>query len=176
MSDNESANEQTEAAGAAEANQPQFGMQRIYVKDLSFESPRSPLAFQEKWAPQVKLDANTNATKVKDNLYEVVLTLTITVKNNDETAYLVEVQQAGVFAIAGMEGAALEHAIGAFCPNILFPYAREAIDSLVVRGNFPPMHLAPINFEAVFAEAKKRQAEQAQSSQEGGSEQPETTH
>jgi len=174
MSDNESATQQAEAQGATEGKQPQFGMQRIYVKDLSFESPRSLSAFQEKWAPQVKLDANTNATKVKDNLYEVVLTLTITVKNNDETAFLVEVQQAGVFAIAGIEGAALEHTIGAFCPNILFPYARETVDSLVVRGNFPPLHLAPINFEAVFAEAKKRQAEQQPQGEQ--SESTETTH
>lgn len=156
MAENETTNEQA----AAQAGQPQFVMQRIYVKDLSFESPRSPVAFQEKWAPQVKLDANTSASKIKDDIYEAVLTLTVTVKNNDETAYLVEVQQAGIFGIKGVEGAALERAIGAFCPNILFPYAREAVDSLVVRGNFPPMHLAPINFEAVFAEAKKRQAEQ----------------
>ena len=159
MAENESTNEA--AATDNQAAQPQFGMQRIYIKDLSFESPRAPVAFQEKWAPQVKLDANTNASKVKDDLYEVVLTLTITVTNNDETAYLAEVQQAGLFAIKGLEGAAMEHTIGAFCPNILFPYAREAIDNLVVRGNFPPMHLAPINFDAIFAEAKKRHADQA---------------
>lgn len=171
MADNESTNEQ--AAAQEQGEQVQFAMQRIYLKDLSFESPRSPLAFQEKWAPQVKLDANTNANKVKDDIYEVVLTLTITVSNNDETAYLVEVQQAGVFAMRGLDQASLEHTLGAFCPNILFPYAREAVDNLVVRGNFPPMHLAPINFDAIFAEAKKRQAEQ---SQQGGQEQSDTTH
>ncbi|MCF7982119.1 MAG: protein-export chaperone SecB [Pseudomonadales bacterium] len=166
-------NESTNAAAENQAEQPQFGMQRIYIKDLSFESPRAPLAFQEKWAPQVKLDANTNASKVKDDMYEVVLTLTITVTNNDETAYLAEVQQAGVFSIKGLDGAAMEHTIGAFCPNILFPYAREAIDNLVVRGNFPPMHLAPINFDAIFAEAKKRRAEQADGE---GKDQAGTTH
>lgn len=166
-------NESTNAAAENQAEQPQFGMQRIYIKDLSFESPRAPLAFQEKWAPQVKLDANTNASKVKDDMYEVVLTLTITVTNNDETAYLAEVQQAGVFSIKGLDGAAMEHTIGAFCPNILFPYAREAIDNLVVRGNFPPMHLAPINFDAIFAEAKKRRAEQADGK---GQDQAGTTH
>lgn len=166
-------NESTNAAAENQAEQPQFGMQRIYIKDLSFESPRAPLAFQEKWAPQVKLDANTNASKVKDDMYEVVLTLTITVTNNDETAYLAEVQQAGVFSIKGLDGAAMEHTIGAFCPNILFPYAREAIDNLVVRGNFPPMHLAPINFDAIFAEAKKRRAEQADGE---GQDQAGTTH
>ena len=171
MADNESTNDAATTENSAP--QPQFGMQRIYIKDLSFESPRAPVAFQEKWAPQVKLDANTNASKVKDDLFEVVLTLTITVTNNDETAYLAEVQQPGLFSIKGLEGPAMEHTIGAFCPNILFPYAREAIDNLVVRGNFPPMHLAPINFDAIFAEAKKRQVEQggADAQKEAG-----TTH
>lgn len=174
MAENESNNPQ---AGNAEAQaaQPQFAMQRIYIKDLSFESPRSPSVFLEKWAPQVKLDAHTNATKVKDDIYEVVLTLTITVTNNDDTAYLAEVQQAGVFTIKGLEQAAMEHTIGAFCPNVLFPYAREAIDNLVVRGNFPPMHLAPINFDAIFAEAKKRRTEQGQAPAEAQDDQA-TTH
>ncbi len=159
MADNEQSNPQ--AAADNQADQPQFALQRIYVKDLSFESPRAPLVFQEKWAPQVKMDVNTSAKKVKDDIYEVVLTLTITVENNDEAAYLAEIQQAGVFAIKGLDEANLQHTIGAFCPNILFPYARETVDSLMMRGSFPPMHLAPVNFDAIFAEAKKRQAEQA---------------
>lgn len=161
-----------------QANEPsrEFALQRIYIKDVSFETPNSPTIFTAEWKPESNLNLNSNVTKLDNDLFEVVLTVTVTTKLAEKTAYLVEVQQAGVFAIAGMEGPALEHAIGAFCPNILFPYAREAIDSLVVRGNFPPMHLAPINFEAVFAEAKKRQAEQAQSSQEGAANQPETTH
>lgn len=169
MAENDQGNEQAAAEAAAE--QPQFAMQRIYMKDLSFESPRAPVVFQEKWAPQVKLDVNTGAKKIKDDIFEVVLTLTITVTNNDETAYLAEVQQAGVFAIKGLDQANLEHTLGAYCPNILFPYAREAVDNLVVRGSFPPMHLAPVNFDAIFAEAKKRQAEQ-----QNGAGEAETTH
>lgn len=169
MAENDQSNEQAAAQNTAE--QPQFALQRIYMKDLSFESPRAPMVFQEKWAPQVKLDVNTGAKKVKDDIFEVVLTLTITVNNNDETAYLAEVQQAGVFAIKGLDAANLEHTLGAYCPNILFPYAREAVDNLVVRGSFPPMHLAPVNFDAIFAEAKKRQAEQ-----QSGTGESETTH
>ncbi len=158
MADNEQTNQQ--AAAENQADQPQFALQRIYVKDLSFESPRAPLVFQEKWAPQVKMDVNTSAKKIKEDIYEVVLTLTITVENNDEAAYLAEIQQAGVFAVKGLDDANLERTIGAFCPNILFPYAREAVDNLMVRGSFPPMQLAPVNFDAIFAEAKRRQAEQ----------------
>ncbi len=153
MAENGSNNEHSVAPD--QAGKPHFGLQRIYLKDLSFESPRAPLVFQEKWAPQVKMDVNTSAKKIKDDIYEVVVSLTITVSSNDEAIYLAEVQQAGVFSISGLDAAALEHTIGAFCPNMLFPYAREAIDNLATRGGFPALHLAPINFDAVFAEAVK---------------------
>ena len=147
-------------------------MQRIYIKDLSFESPRAPCCLSGKMALQVKLDANTNASKVKDDLFEVVLTLTITVTNNDETAYLAEVQQAGLFSIKGLEGPAMEHTIGAFALIYFSPCARSDRQSGGKR-KFPPMHLAPINFDAIFAEAKKRQVEQggADAQKEAG-----TTH
>lgn len=153
MAENESNNEQ--AAATDQAGKPHFGLQRIYLKDMSFESPMAPLVFQEKWAPQVKMDVNTEAKKIQDNIYEVVLSITVTVSSNDKTIYLAEVQQAGVFSISGLEEAPLRHTIGAFCPNMLFPYARETIDNLATRGGFPALHLAPINFDAVFAEAMK---------------------
>jgi len=142
--------------------QPQFAMQRIYVKDISFESPRSPEVFQEKWAPQVKLDLNTGNKKLQDDVYEVVLSLTLTVTCEEQTAFLIEVQQAGIFTIAGMQPEALEKALGAFCPNLLFPYARETVDSLANRGSFPALYLSPINFDALFAEAVKRRTEAQQ--------------
>ncbi|OPX54551.1 protein translocase subunit secB [Oceanospirillum multiglobuliferum] len=144
----------------SEAQQPQFALQRIYVKDLSFESPNAPDTFRQDWAPKVNLDLNSNSQQVAEDLYEVVVSLTVTVTNEEKTAFLVEVQQAGLFFIKGLEDAQLHHTLGAFCPNVLFPYAREAIDSLVTRGSFPALMLAPVNFDALYAEAMQRQSEE----------------
>jgi len=153
--------ENQQAAGNENQNQPQFALQRIYVKDLSFESPNSPLVFQEQWKPQVNLDLNTAHNKLSDNQYEVVLSLTVTAKVGEKVAYIVEIQQAGVFLVAGIEGAQLGQMLGAYCPNILFPYAREAIDATVNRGSFPALMLAPVNFDAIYAQALKRKQEEA---------------
>lgn len=152
--------------------QVQFQVQRIYVKDVSFESPNAPLVFQEKWQPAVNLDLNTTNTRISDTQFEVVLSMTVTAKTADKVAFVVEIQQAGVFLVAGVEGPQLAHMLGAFCPNILFPYAREAIDSFVVRGSFPALMLAPVNFDALFAEALRRQQEQ----QKAGVAAADTTH
>ncbi len=150
-----------QAAGNDNDNQPQFALQRIYVKDLSFESPNSPVVFQEQWQPQVNLDLNTTHTKVSDNQYEVVLSLTVTSKIEDKVAFLVEIQQAGVFMVKGIEGQQLGQMLGAYCPTILFPYAREAIDGVVTKGSFPALMLAPVNFDAIYAQAVQRQQEEA---------------
>ena len=143
--------------------QPQFALQRIYVKDLSFESPKSPEMFQSQWQPEVKLDLNTSNRQLQEDMFEVVLSLTITVENGPEgsreTAFLAEVQQAGVFLVKGLAADELHRTLGAFCPNILFPYAREAIDNMVLRGSFPPLMLAPVNFDALYLQARE-QAEQ----------------
>ena len=149
------------AAGNENQNQPQFAMQRIYVKDLSFESPSAPTVFQEQWKPQVNLDLNTGHSKVSDNQYEVVLSLTVTAKIEEKVAYIVEIQQAGVFLVNGVEPQQLGHMLGAYCPTILFPYAREAIDNLVSRGSFPALMLAPVNFDAIYAQALQRKQEEA---------------
>ncbi|WP_257281226.1 MULTISPECIES: protein-export chaperone SecB [unclassified Endozoicomonas] len=142
-------------------DQAQFALQRIYVKDLSFESPKSPEMFQAQWQPEVKLDLNTTNRLLHDDMYEVVLSLTITVQNGTEeekeTAFLAEVQQAGVFLVKGLSDDELHRTLGAFCPNILFPYAREAIDNLVLRGSFPPLMLAPVNFDALYLQAREQQ-------------------
>ncbi|WP_097458884.1 protein-export chaperone SecB [Mangrovitalea sediminis] len=143
--------------------QPQFALQRIYTKDISFESPSAPLVFQEQWQPQVNLDLNTSNERLNDTQFEVVLSLTVTAKVGEKTAFIVEVQQAGVFFISGFEGDQLGHMLGAYCPNILFPYARELIDSLVNRGSFPALMLSPVNFDAIYAQALQRQQEEAQS-------------
>ena len=146
----------------ANEGQPQFALQRIYTKDISFESPNAPQIFQQQWQPQVNLDLNTSNERLNEHQFEVVLSLTVTAKMDEKTAFLVEVQQAGVFYISGFEGDQLGHMLGAYCPNILFPYAREVIDSLVNRGSFPALMLAPVNFDAVYAQALQSQQEEAQ--------------
>jgi preprotein translocase subunit SecB len=150
-----------EQAAAPEAKSGNFGIQRIYLKDTSFESPNAPEVFRGQWKPQINLDLNTKSNKLADDTYEVVLTLTVTAKNEEQTAFLAEVHQAGIFKIEGLEGAALHQAIGAYCPNLLFPYAREAMDSLVLKGSFPALMLAPVNFDAIYAQTIQQQAQAA---------------
>jgi preprotein translocase subunit SecB len=150
MSDNETA--------TAEEGQQQFAIHKIYTKDISFEAPNAPAIFNEEWKPEVNLDLNSQGRSIGENTYEVVLSLTVTATNNkDKTAFLVEVQQAGIFGIAGFGPEELSHMIGSFCPNILFPYARETISDLVTRGGFQPLLLAPVNFDALYAQHLEQQ-------------------
>jgi len=162
-------NNTNQAAGAQAEDKPQlkFSLQRIYVKDISFEAPNSPEVFKQPFKPKVNLDLNTTSNKVSDDQYEVVVKVTARVDDNESgtTSFLVEVEQAGLFRISGIEGAQLDQTLGAFCPNLLFPYARECVDSLVNRGGFPPLMLAPVNFEAMYAQRKQREAQQAEDSQ-----------
>ena len=142
-----------------EEEAPQFSLQRIYVRDLSFEAPKSPAIFRQEWTPSVSLDLNTRQKQLENDFYEVVLTLSVEVKNGEEIAFIAEVQQAGIFLIKGLDASSMSHTLGAFCPNILFPYARETIDSLVVRGSFPALMLAPVNFDALYAQELQRMQE-----------------
>jgi preprotein translocase subunit SecB len=130
----------------------QFAIQKIYTKDLSFETPNSPKVFIEKWEPIVDFNLSTRVETIDKNLYEIILTTTITVKIADSTAYLVEVNQAGIFTIAGFTDQEMGPMIGSFCPNILFPYAREVVSDLVAKGGFPQLLLAPVNFDALYAQ------------------------
>lgn len=141
---------------------PQFGIQRVYLKDVSLESPNSPAVFTKQWQPDVNLDMNTQTKALGEDVYEVVLTLTVTGTNDGENAFLIEVQQAGIFVVGGMEEAETHHTLGAFCPNILFPYARETIDSLVTKASFPPLMLAPVNFDALYMQQLQQQQEAEQ--------------
>lgn len=141
----------------AEAVAPQLALQRIFLKDISFESPRSPMVFQEEWKPEVGLELNTKSRQVGENLYEIVLEVTVNVKNNGENAFLVQVQQGGLFAISGLDDQQLHHALGAFCPGTVFPYARENIDALCIKGSFPALMLAPVNFDALYMDSLKKQ-------------------
>ncbi len=162
------ADEDVQAAQADQPPQQQFVMQRIFAKDLSFESPSSPNIFKKQWQPKVNVELNTKSDLIDEQgNYEVVLTVTITSKIDDETAYLVEVQQAGIFFITGFEGEDLRRILGTAAPNILFPYARENIDSVCVKGGFPPVMLAPVNFEALYQQALTQAQNQAA---EGGAE------
>lgn len=140
--------------------QGQFALQRIYVKDLSFEAPNAPKTFLAPWQPEVNVELSTAANRLEDGKnFEVVLSLTVTVKNDNATAFLVEVKQAGIFLIDGVPDAQIGQLLGAYCPNLLFPYARETVSDVVTRGSFPQLLLAPVNFDAVFAEAQRKRAD-----------------
>ncbi|MDX1253046.1 MAG: protein-export chaperone SecB [Gammaproteobacteria bacterium] len=145
--------------------QGQFAIQKIYIKDVSFETPNSPHIFLEKWEPEVNLQIGNNASTLSEGVHEVVLSLTVTAKLGDKVAYLIEVQQAGIFNINGFGGDDLAAVVGSYCPNILFPYAREAVSDLVTKGGFPQMLLAPVNFDALYAQHVQQQRQTAQPSQ-----------
>lgn len=144
----------TNNANVEEQVEAQFMIQRIYVKNLSFETINTPACFQQQWEPELSLDINTSHTKLDEGIFEVVLSVTATVKNKQATAFLIEVQQAGIFTIQGAPAAQMDHLLGSFCPSILFPYAREAITTEVMRGSFPQLVLAPINFDALYMQQK----------------------
>ena len=147
----------------SEQIQVQLKIERIYVKDASFESPGAPSIFTEQFQPEMQVDINTGVNSLGDNRHEVVLRATITAKRSeDKHAYIVEVQQAGIFVVEGAEGGALRQVLGIACPNTLFPYLRETLDGLVTKGGFPPLHLAPVNFEMLYGEAMRQASEQAQ--------------
>lgn len=145
-----------------------FNIQRVYTKDISFEAPNAPAVFQQDWQPEVKMDLDTGSTKLADDVYEIVLRVTVTATLGEETAFLCEVQQAGIFTIGGLEGTQLAHCLGAYCPNVLFPYARECIANLVGRGTFPQLNLAPVNFDALFMSYLQQQEEQQAAAPQGG--------
>ena len=133
-----------------DAPEAQFMIQRIYMKDCSFEAPNTPHIFQNDWQPELALELNFAHTELEPTVFEVVLTVTATVKNKETIAFLAEVKQAGVFTINGVAKEQLDHLLGSFCPSVLFPYARAVITSNVVNGSFPQLVLAPINFDALY--------------------------
>jgi preprotein translocase subunit SecB len=145
--------------GAAGAEQAQFTIQKIYVKDVSFEVPGAPQIFNEPGQPQLELNLNQKVARAADTVFEVVLGITLTCKVNDKTVYLAEVEQAGLFGLAGFDERTLDMMLGTYCPNVLFPYARQAIGDLIAQGGFPPFYLQPINFEQLYAEGLRRRAE-----------------
>ena len=145
---------------AEETQEKQFVIQKLYVKDVSFETPNSPMIFTQQWEPKVDFNLASNAQGLDKGLYEIALTVTVTVKLEDKTAYLVELTQAGVFTITGFQEEEIQPMIGSYCPTILFPYAREAVSDLVIKGGFPPLLLAPVNFEALYMQHLQQQTNQ----------------
>ena len=152
-----------------EAPQKQIVIQKLYVKDFSFESPSSPKVFSSSdWQPKTNLNLRSSHAKIANDTHEVVLTITVEAKHEETTLFLVEIHQAGIFNLTGYTDQELDAIIGSFCPATLFPYAREAISSTVSRGGFPEFVLQPINFDALYAESKRQAAAQAAAGAEGG--------
>ena len=150
-------------AATEQPSGPQFAIQRTFIKDLSFETPMGVKVFTQAFQPKVKMDVNTRGNSIAEGVHEIVLTLTITAKVEEDTAYIVELQQAGIFAINGFPKEQMAHVLGAVCPNFLFPYAREAVDSIVVKGGFPPLSIAPIDFDAIFRQSQASADQSGQS-------------
>ena len=148
----------------ANAAQPQFTVEKIYLKDVSFEAPNAPQIFNEQGQPQLNMNLNQKVARLADGVYEVVLGVTLTCMMGEKTVYLSEVQQAGVFSLIGFDERTLDMMLGTYCPNVLFPYARQSISDLISHGGFPPFYLQPINFEGLYAEGLRRRAEQSQGS------------
>lgn len=148
-------------ADTSAAAQGQVGVQKIYVKDASFEAPSAPHIFQEQAQPQIQLNLNQSVNNLADGVYEVVLGVTVTCKLGEKNAYLAEVKQAGVFNVSGFDQASLHGILGTFCPNTLFPYARQAISEMVLAGGFPPFLLQPINFDQIYVDQMRRRAADA---------------
>ena len=156
MSENTPINPVSNGAGETNA---QLSLQKVYIKDASFEVPGAPAIFQEQGQPQVQLNLSQQVGTLAENVYEVVLTVTVTCKLAEKTAYLAEVQQAGVFGMSGFDAGNRDAVLATYCPNVLFPYARQVVSDLIQNGGFPPFLLQPINFEALYAEQMRRRGD-----------------
>ncbi|GAB3511735.1 protein-export chaperone SecB [Pseudoxanthomonas daejeonensis] len=149
------------AVAQPEAAGPAFSVEKIYVKDVSFEAPGAPGIFSEPGQPDLQLNLNQRVQRLNEALFEVVLTVTLTCKVGDKTAYVAEVEQAGVFGLVGLQPQAIDVLLGTQCPNILFPYVRQTVGDLIQAGGFPPFLLQPINFDALYAETLRQRQQQA---------------
>jgi preprotein translocase subunit SecB len=144
--------EPEQSSDAKTSSERQFAVQRVYVKDASFESPNAPDIFRGEWKPAHELNVSTKVNRIQDDLFEVVLSVNVSAKQGDKTAFIVEVQQAGIFGISGFSDQEMGAMVGAYCPNLLFPYAREVVSDLVAKGSFPQLVLQHVNFDALFAQ------------------------
>ena len=156
----------TDQGIAQQNNTPRLEIQKIYLKDASWEAPNTPESFQHQWQPEVNIEVKNQVKKRENNLYEASIHITITCRNQKKIAFIIELEQAGLFLMEHISDQERDRVMGTICPNTLFPYAREAIDSMVVKGGFAPVMLAPINFDSLYAQAlKKKQKEQKMNEQ-----------
>ena len=151
----------TGTAAGTEPNSQELVLQNIYIKDSSFEAPAGPNLQVSEWNPQFNLNMNTSASTMNDTVHEVVLTITLEAKIADKVAYLVEVKQGGLFMIRGYSDDDTRRVVGAFCPGVLFPYARQAVSDMILRGGFPPFLLPPVNFDGLFQQSVEQATRQA---------------
>ena len=154
-----------ETAASTEEQQARFVIQKIYTKDISFETPNSPEIFRDEWKPQLDLQLGNEYVRIDDDNHEITLTVTVTAKVEDKVAFLAEVKQAGIFSLTGYSDQEMGPLVGSYCPNTLFPFAREVISDIVLKGGFPQLVLAPVNFDALYMnqieQAKKQAADKA---------------
>ena len=160
------ADEQNQVAASEEQQQAQFQLQKLYVKDVSFELPNAPQIFQDDGQVEIKMNLAQKVEVLAEGVHEVVLTITVTATLGEKTAYLVEVQQAGIFSIVGLNEQSAHAAINTLCPHTLFPYARRLITDLVADGGFPPLVLQPINFDQIYAQRMQETQAQAGSAED----------
>ncbi|MCC6303366.1 MAG: protein-export chaperone SecB [Gammaproteobacteria bacterium] len=148
----------------SDENPRQFAIKKIYSKDISFETPNSPQIFQDekRWAPEIDVSLSNRSAAIGEDVYETILSITVTAKLENKVAYLAEVHQAGQFFVKGLPEDELRELLGSYCPNILFPFVREAVSNLVVKGGFPQFLLAPVNFELLYTQHMKAMQEQQQ--------------
>ncbi|MCU7842280.1 MAG: protein-export chaperone SecB [Candidatus Thiodiazotropha sp. (ex Monitilora ramsayi)] len=144
----------------------EFAMQRVYTKDVSFETPSAPAVFQQEWKPETKVNLNTEVQTLGEGVYEVCLTVTVTTQLGEQTAYLAEVKEGGIFTINGFSEQELGPMLGSYCPNQLFPYVREVISDLITKGSFPQLVLQPVNFDALYAQHQQELAKKTQDTSE----------
>ncbi|MCX4188438.1 protein-export chaperone SecB [Methylophaga sp. OBS4] len=153
------------AATGEEQQKPRFVIQKIYTKDVSFESPNSPEIFREQWKPQLDLQLGNEYNRIDEDNHEIILSVTVTAKVDDKTAFLVEVKQAGIFTLTGYSNEEMGPLVGSYCPNTLFPFVREVISDLVTKGGFPQLVLSPVNFDAMYLHQKEQAQQQAAAAQ-----------
>ncbi|PHS30676.1 MAG: protein-export chaperone SecB [Methylophaga sp.] len=153
------------AASTEEKQEARFVIQKIYTKDISFETPNSPEIFRDEWKPHLDLQLGNEYKRIDDDNHEITLTVTVTAKVEDKVAFLVEVKQAGIFSLTGYSDQEMGPLVGSYCPNTLFPFAREVVSDVVLKGGFPQLVLAPVNFDALYMnqieQAKKQAADKA---------------
>lgn len=156
MTDSKANGNGTANGDAQDAN---FNLEKVYIKDSSFESPRAPAVFQEEWSPDISIDLQTQTQPISGDLYEVVLTVSVDAKSDDETIFLAELHQAGIVTIAGFDDEQRAQLLGSYVPGILFPYARAAVSEAVTRGGFPQLLLQPVNFDALYQQQRHQVAQ-----------------